>query len=329
MTDGLVKTVDFQLDIRGDNEHLLYDATLEARSLYNETISLAKHGADWDTIPDRVAAEADLVVNTTQRIVAKALGGMENYYEYDEFNQPSHTKDGTYPLRANYEEGYNLTLRDDGEIGFRISARPYKHVRGILDGDDAHIDILKTALGRDKWKIGTAEALFQNGQAELHNNITNTGQTVSDKQDSRTVVGIDVNEDNVALIALSESGVEETLVIDFPEIKFERYRYFTMRKRAQNAGKGSIHDTLEGREERFVRDRLHKVSQHIVKGSKKFEVPCIVFEDLNEMRDSIDYGTRMNRRLHHLPFHPLQFYTSYKAGFEGIPTVRQRRLPFV
>ncbi|MFB6269740.1 MAG: transposase, partial [Halobacterium sp.] len=34
----------------------------------------------------------------------------------------------------------------------------------------------------------------------------------------------------------------------------------------------------------------------------------------------IDYGTRMNRRLHHLPFRALQFYTSYKAAFEGIPT---------
>jgi IS605 OrfB family transposase len=131
---------------------------------------------------------------------------------------------------------------------------------------------------------------------------------------------VDVNEDNVALTALSGNGVEDSLVIDFPEIKFERHRYFTMRKRVQNAGEDSIHDTLEGREERFVRDRLHKVSRHIVEWSRQFETPCIVFEDLKGMRDSIDYGTRMNRRLHHLPFRALQFYTSYKAAFEGIPT---------
>jgi IS605 OrfB family transposase len=93
-----------------------------------------------------------------------------------------------------------------------------------------------------------------------------------------------------------------------------------MRKRVQNAGKDSIHDTLEGREERFVRDRLHKMSRHIVEWSRQFEKPCIVFEDLKEMRDSIDYGTRMNRRLHHLPFRALQYYTSYKASFEAIPT---------
>ena len=105
MTDSqaLVKTLDFQLDIQSDNESLLYNATLEARSVYNETIRLAKEGVDWDALPDRVADDATLVKNTTQRVVAKALGAMENYYEYDDFGLPSHTKDGAYPLRANYE----------------------------------------------------------------------------------------------------------------------------------------------------------------------------------------------------------------------------------
>ncbi|MDT3436006.1 transposase [Haloarcula sp. 1CSR25-25] len=322
MTDvqTLVKTLDFQLNIQSDNESLLEDATLESRWAYNETVRLAKKGVDWDKIPDRVADDADLVKNTTQRVVAKALGAMENYHEYDDFGLPSHTKDGKYPLRANYEEGYNLTVRNDGTVGFRISAKPYKHVKGVLEGDDAHLDILKTALDGDEWNIGTAEALFHNGTPELHVNVTNTEQTVRDKQDSRTVIGVDVNEDNVALSALSADGVEDTLVIDFLEIKFERHRYFTVRKRVQNAEKPSMHETLEGREQRFVRDRLHKVSRHIVEWSQQFKKPCIVFEDLKEMRDSIDYGTRMNRRLHHLPFRALQYYTSYKAAFDGVPT---------
>ncbi|MDB2294700.1 hypothetical protein PM076_00035 [Halorubrum ezzemoulense] len=105
---------------------------------------------DWDTIPDQVADDADLVKNTTQRVVAKALDAMENYYEYNDFGQPSHAKDGAYPLRANYKEGYNLSLTDDGGVAFRISAKPYKHVKGVLEGDDAHLDILKTALESDE-----------------------------------------------------------------------------------------------------------------------------------------------------------------------------------
>ncbi|WP_123621405.1 RNA-guided endonuclease TnpB family protein [Halorubrum sp. CSM-61] len=319
-TQALIKTIDFQLDVQSDNESLLYDATLEARRVYNETIRLAKQGVNWDAIPDRVAGNSNLIKNTTQRVAAKALGAMENYHEYDDFGQPSHTKDGMYPLRANYEEGYNLSLDEGGNITFRISAKPYQHIKGVLKGSDAHLDTLKTALENDEWKIGTAEALFHNDDPELHVNIANTERTVRGKHDSRTVVGMDVNEDNVALTALSENGIKNSVVIDFPEIKFERHRYFTMRKRIQNAGKESIHDTLEGCEERFVRDRLHKVSYHIVEWIRQFEKPCIVFEDLKEMRDGIDYGTRMNRRLHHLPFRALQFYTSYKASFKGIPT---------
>ncbi|WP_135302538.1 RNA-guided endonuclease InsQ/TnpB family protein [Haloarcula amylovorans] len=319
-SNRLTKTLVFQLDVESGNEDLIYDAVLEARAVYNETIRLAKQGVEWQAIPDRVADDADLVKNTTQRIVAKALAAMKNYYEHDDFGQPSHTKDGAYPLRANYEEGYDLSLTSAGEVAFRISAKPYKHIEGILKGNDAQLDILKTALTSDEWKLTTAETLWCDGNPELHVNVTNTEKRVRDKQNSQTIVGVDVNEDNVALTALSADGVEDTLVIDFPEIKFERHRYFTIRKRIQKARKDSIHTVLEGRERRFVRDRLHKISRHIVEWSHQFEKPCIVFEDLKEMRESIDYGTRMNRRLHHLPFRALQFYTTYKASFAGIPT---------
>jgi IS605 OrfB family transposase len=322
MNDGhsLVKTLVFQLDVRSGNEDLLRDAALEARGVYNETIRLAKQGVDWDRIPDRVATDTDLLKNTTQRVVAKTLNAMEQSRAHDDVEPPSHTKNGPYPLRSNYGEGYTVSLTQDGDVAFRISAEPYRHVEGVLEGDDAHLDILAAALGGDEWQIGTAEALFQYGNAELHIDVTNTERTVRDTGDSRTVVGVDVNEDNVALAALSEDGVEDTLVIAFPEIKFERHHYFTIRKRVQKAGKANIHDALSGNEKRFVRDRLHKVSRRIVEWCRQFAKPCIVFEDLEEMRDSIDYGTRMNRRLHHLPFRALQYYASYKASFEGIPT---------
>jgi hypothetical protein len=39
---ALVKTLDFQLDIQSDNESLLYDACLEARSVYKPSVSPKK-----------------------------------------------------------------------------------------------------------------------------------------------------------------------------------------------------------------------------------------------------------------------------------------------
>ena len=40
----------------------------------------------------------------------------------------------------------------------------------------------------------------------------------------------------------------------------------------------------------------------------------IVFEDLTDMRDDIEYGTHMDRRLHSLLFAKLQDFISYKAA---------------
>ena len=48
----------------------------------------------------------------------------------------------------------------------------------------------------------------------------------------------------------------------------------------------------------------------------QFKKP-IVFNDLEEMRDSIGYGTRMNRRLHSPPFHKLREFVAHEATFDA------------
>ena len=77
---------------------------------------------------------------------------------------------------------------------------------------------------------------------------------------------------------------------------------------------------MKTEERDYVHDRLHKVSREVVDWISQFTDPVIVFEDLKDMRESIDYGTRMNRRLHSLPFAALQEMVSYKAAWEGIPS---------
>ena len=121
MEKSLTKTHVFQL--QSDNERLLSDTYHETRGVYNQTIRLAKDGMDWDDISPRLEDDADLVKNTTQRIVAKALDALQQSHDRDEYNTPSHEKTGPYPLRMNFTEGYNLTLEDD-EIHYRISAKP-------------------------------------------------------------------------------------------------------------------------------------------------------------------------------------------------------------
>jgi IS605 OrfB family transposase len=162
--------------------------------------------------------------------------------------------------------------------------------------------------------------MSRNGNHELHINVTHLEATVQDKTDAQTVIGVDINEDCVALSALREDDIVGSVIIDYPEVKKERHRYFTMRKRMQNAGQRAFGQVFEDKEERYVHDQLHKVSRRIVEWVQQLESPLVVFEDLKHMRDSIDYGTRMNRRLHSLPFHKLRSFVAYKAAFEEIPS---------
>ena len=316
---SLTKTLVFQMTIEDDEERL-HDALHESRRVYNETIRLAKEGEGRKTISSRMEEEADLVKNTTQRIVEKALNAMENYYEYEDYNLPSHTKSGIYPVRSNYREGYNLFPEED-YIRFRLSTRPYNPVHGVLEGSKNHLDQLRKAIRSDQWRVGTAEALLQNNNYELHIDITHTQATIRDKQATRTVVGVDVNEDCIALTALTSDKIVDSIVIDYSDIKKERHRYFTIRKRIQKAGATSFDRTIENAEERYVHDQLHKISRHVVEWCQQFERPCITFEDLKGMRDSIDCGTRMNRRLHSIPFRKVREFITYKAAFAGIPAI--------
>jgi IS605 OrfB family transposase len=58
-----------------------------------------------------------------------------------------------------------------------------------------------------------------------------------------------------------------------------------------------------------------------VEYSQQFDDPVIILEDLKNIRDSIDYGTEMNRRLHNWAFRDLQKKIEYKAKEAGIPVV--------
>jgi IS605 OrfB family transposase len=286
--------------------------------VFNEVLRLNYDRWDWDEIEDVVEQNADLVQNTAQRIIDKAFDVLDNYYDNDDWGRPWY-KHETFPLRMNYGEGYNLFLKDEA-VRFRISAKPYNHVKGELCGTPDQFDLLTQAIEDDDWHVGTAETLVRNRREELHVTVTNETAEVGTQTAAETVVGVDINEDCVALAALTEHGIEESIVIDYPEIKEQRHRYFTMRKRMQEAEQTTFNDVFRDREQRFVHDQLHTVSRRVVEWTQRFDSPVIVFEDLKDMRNDIEYGTRMNRRLHSLPFAKLRDFITYKAAWQGIPS---------
>ena len=132
-----------------------------------------------------------------------------------------------------------------------------------------------------------------------------------------------MNEDCIALAAMSRNGaMKDSVVFEYPSVKERRHEFFTKRKRMQKAKQTAFETVVQTEERDYVQDCLHKVSRQVVTWVSQFTNPVIVFEDLKDTRDSLDYGTRMNRRLHSLPFAALQEMVSYKASWEEVPSDR-------
>ncbi len=302
-------------------KRLLNCGQLEARRVVNEIFRLDDENYDWNDIEDIVVKRSGHVKNTTQRLFERATNALQRHYDEDDYGHPRQNHTESYPIRMNHGEGYQLEVNEaSDEIEYRVSALKYQYLRGSLSGSQHHLNRLKTALTNDEWRVGTAEVVNKYGRYELHVSVTHETAEVADKQDATTFVGVDVNEDCVGLAAVTEETVVDSFVIEYPEVKRQRHEFFTIRKRMQSMGQTSLEREMRGCERQFVHNQLHQVSRRVVDWAQQFENPVIVFEDLKDMRDDIDYGTRMNRRLHSLPFAQLQEFVCYKPAWCGIPS---------
>jgi putative transposase len=66
-------------------------------------------------------------------------------------------------------------------------------------------------------------------------------------------------------------------------------------------------------------DIIEKVSWQAIEYAQQFEKPVVVLEDLSHIREDLDYGQWMNRRLHAWAFARLQERIEDKAREAGIP----------
>ena len=281
MEKSLTSTLVFQLDIHQGGQQLLDAGQLEARRVVNEIFRLDDEGCDWETIEDEIIERSNHVQNTTQRLFDKATDALERYYDEEDYGHPQQNHDESFPIRMNHGEGYQLSVDEDSDnVSFRITALKRNFVRGTLKSSQHHIDRLKTALTDDNWRVGTAEVVQRQDRHELHVNVTHETAEVADKDNAETFIGIDVNEDCVGLAAATESGIEKSVVIEYPDIKKERHEYFTVRKRMQSVGQTTIENEVQDKQKRFVHNQLHQVSRDIVNWVQQFENPVIVFEGL-------------------------------------------------
>jgi putative transposase len=333
MGEKATKTIQTRLHIASGDRSWLHDARLASREIFNQTIRLKQRGCTRTEI-QRAVDRDDFLRNNKCAVVGKALQTWDSYRSLTEWweNQddpdggkptpPRTDKSGAYPLVMAHTEGYRLTVdHDTNHVQFRISPKPYTKVTGHLRGEPDAMDELREVITSDEVDVGQAELLYRDGVYYLHVTVTREFD-VPDPDTSDTLVGVDINERNVALTALDRETMQTkgTVVLDYGRVKQERQRYHTITTRCQEHGKTSIHRQLGDTEERFTEWVLHRLSRAVVEFAEQFSNPVIVFEDMSGIRDELQYGTYMNRRLHKLPFHKFETFVSYKATWREIPT---------
>nr|WP_233510472.1 MULTISPECIES: hypothetical protein [unclassified Haloferax] len=186
-------------------------------------------------------------------------------------------------LAPPFSEGYRLTYNDEADrVAFRVSPKPYKKVKGHLRGRPEDLALIEDALTEDEWSLGQAELLYRDGVYYLHVTVK-TELEVPEPEDADTLVGVDINERNIALTTLNRETMDTlgTLVLDYGSVKVERQRYHTITKRCQEHGQHSIHHQLGEKEGRYTEWILHRMSRVVVEFAQQFPNPVIVFEDLS------------------------------------------------
>lgn len=140
--------------------------------MFNRSIKLKQRGLSRTEIQRHIKPD-DYLANNKCAVVGKALSTWGSYQElrlqwlsldnpddHPESGAPSTDKKGAFPLVMAHGEGYRLSVREDGRVGFSISAKPYKKVSGFLRGRHGDIKLLKEALTEtDDYGFGQAEVL--------------------------------------------------------------------------------------------------------------------------------------------------------------------------
>ncbi len=141
----------------------------------------------------------------------------------------------------------------------------------------------------------------------------------TDTNGEQTAVGFDIGE--TALItgcALKRDLPTKPKMWSGKRAKALRKEMFTVLKRLQERDAEWRIDERFGHYQNALNDIVERASREAVEYATGFENPIIVMEDLTYIRERLDYGRYMNRRLHAWAFARLQGRVEDKATEAGI-----------
>jgi len=165
--------------------------------------------------------------------------------------------------------------------------------------------------------------LERGGDWYLHISATREVEEYPASEAERTPVGVDIGDAALATVCHRDEHGAPTA----PEIHSDeastvhrlRETYFTTTRRLKRRGSERIleeyGDSLWDRIDHII----HSVSRSVVERVRQVEHPVVVLENLQYIREEMDFGAFMNRRLHGWAFAKLHAQIRYKAEEAGIP----------
>jgi len=136
-----------------------------------------------------------------------------------------------------------------------------------------------------------------------------------------TAVGFDIGEAHLlAGCACRQGTPTDPLLINGGRTRHLRKEMFTTLKRLQEreAAEWRIDERFDHYQNALT-DIIEKASRRAIEYACRFEKPVVVLEDLSDIREDLDYGEWMNRRLHAWAFARLQQRIEDKAREAGLP----------
>ncbi|WP_049935148.1 RNA-guided endonuclease TnpB family protein [Haloplanus natans] len=142
-----------------------------------------------------------------------------------------------------------------------------------------------------------------------------------EEPDDPTPVGFDIGESKLLTGCACQDGTpSDPMLFDGGRARHLRKEMHTTLKRLQEreAAQWRVDERFDYYQNALT-DIVEKASRQAVEYAQQFENPVIVLEDLSYIREHLDYGAWMNRRLHNWAFARLTGRIEDKALEAGIP----------
>lgn len=233
-------------------------------------------------------------------------------------------RDGDYPVRFT-NAGPKLDHKPQNAIEWYVKIPHHEDYHLWLPAQPkANQREWLEALYHGDAEMGECQLIERDGEWYFHMSATmEVEQFSSGSVEEQTPIGVDIGEAALATVChRTECGSPANPTLwssEAREVRRLRETYFSAVKRLQERGSERLAEEYGDELWARIDDILHTVSRGIVEYAQQVDNPVLVIEDLTHIRENMDYGQFINRRLHGWAFAKLHAQLTYKAMEHGIP----------